>query len=473
MTVAIYIRVSTDEQAEQGYSLDAQKERLISYCHSQGWNDYKIYMDDGYTGTNINRPALKRMIRHIEDGKINGVLVYKLDRLSRKQKDVLALIEDVFEKHNVSFTSSMEKIDTSSAFGKAVLGVLAVFAQLDRDMIVERTTLGRRQRISMGKWYGGRVPFGYSWNKELQQLEINDSEARIVREIFKMYIDGHSKLEISEWASSRTDKRIIDHSTIRDIIARPIYKGVLSSSGKEFEGKHSAIVDSTIWDAAQLETRKRMDGATTLGEYLLTGLLQCGKCGSGIVHVKRKTQRNNKEYLYELYACKQQHVRYKDRKTSCNLGYIKRETIESFVVSKIKGISLDPLELKKRMQDESGEDDLEKVMNDLQSQLKGVLGSLENLYDAIQSGDIKASSVSERIRKLEEQRDSIENDIDDIIGGVDNTINVDEAITMVCSIGEAWDFMTEEEQKKAIRRVIKKVTLAGKNIDPEIDWIFS
>lgn len=155
MFAAIYVRVSTEEQAEQGYSIDVQKERLIAFCKSQGWEDYKLYIDDGYTGTNTNRPALKRLIRHIEAKKVHTVVVYKLDRLSRKQKDVLSLIEDVFEKNNVAFASSSEKFDTSTAFGKAMIGILAVFAQLERDMIIERTTSGRRQKISKGIWSGG------------------------------------------------------------------------------------------------------------------------------------------------------------------------------------------------------------------------------------------------------------------------------------------------------------------------------
>lgn len=207
MTVALYIRVSTDEQAEQGFSLDAQQEKLILYCKSKGWDDYKLYIDDGYTGTNTHRPALNRMLRHIEDKKIHFVLVYKLDRLSRKQKDILELIEDKFEKNNVSFNSHQEMIDTSTPFGKAMLGVLAVFAQLDRDMIIERLTVGRRQRVSEGKWYGGRVPFGYAWDKELQQLHIVPEEARLVKEIYRMYLEGHSRLSISEWASSRVSHR--------------------------------------------------------------------------------------------------------------------------------------------------------------------------------------------------------------------------------------------------------------------------
>lgn len=279
MIAALYIRVSTEEQAEHGFSIDAQKERLVAFSKSQGWENHKLYIDDGYTGTKMERPALKKMIRHIEEGKIHTVVVYKLDRLSRKQKDVLQLLEDVFEKNDVKFRSATEPFDTSTPFGKAMLGVLAVFAQLDRDMIIERTTTGRRTKVSQGDWYGGRVPFGYTWNKESKLLEIVPEEARIVKEIFNMYLQGHSRLSIAEWAASRTDERTIDHSTIRDMVARPIYAGNLINAGNINSGKHEAIIDQETWDRAQAETLKRKEGAATIGEYLLTGLLKCGICG--------------------------------------------------------------------------------------------------------------------------------------------------------------------------------------------------
>lgn len=257
MRVAIYIRVSTEEQAQHGYSIDAQKDRLIAYCTSQGWSDYKIYIDDGYTGTKMIRPALNRLIRHIEDGKIDLVVVYKLDRLSRKQLDVLYLLEEVFEKHNVGFKSATEPFETTTPFGKAMIGILAVFAQLERDMIVERTTIGRRQRVSKGEWYGGRIPFGYKMNRETKQLEIVPEEAKIIKEIYKMYLQGNSRLSIAEWAAERTKARVIDHSVIRNILSRPVYMGKLSNAGNVVDGKHEAIIDEKTWHAVQKETKER------------------------------------------------------------------------------------------------------------------------------------------------------------------------------------------------------------------------
>lgn len=472
MIAALYVRVSTEEQAEHGFSIDVQKERLIAFSKSQGWDDYKLYIDDGYTGTKIERPALKKMIRHIEEGKIHTVVVFKLDRLSRRQKDVLQLLEDVFEKNNVKFRSSTEPFDTSTPFGKAMLGVLAVFAQLDRDMIIERTTSGRRQKVSQGQWYGGRVPFGYKWNKEAKTLEIVPEDARIIKEIYNLYLQGQSRLSIAEWASSRTNERTIDHNIVRDILARPIYVGKLKNAGKVNKGNHEAIIDQETWDRVQAETLKRKDGATPLGEYLLTGLLKCGVCGGNIVHVKRITRKKDKEYIYELYACKQQHVRQKDRDNNCSLGYVRREKVEKFIIDQVKSFELFPKKIKQIIDSKNeGFYDQEITVDNLKSQLKKIDTNLENLYDAIQSGDIKASAVSDRIRKLEEQREVLENDIDDLNSDIPE-LNDSQTIEMVSQISMAWDYFTEDEQKAALRKLITCVILHGKENDPEIEWSF-
>lgn len=474
VVVGIYIRVSTDEQAEQGYSLDAQRERLEAYCISQGWQEFRIYMDDGYTGTNTNRPGLKRLIRHIEEQKINLVLVYKLDRLSRKQKDVLSLLEDVFEKNNVGFKSATEPFDTSTPFGKAMIGVLAVFAQLDRDMIIERLTTGRKQRISNGKWPGGRVPFGYNWDSATDMFFVNEEEARIVKEIFKMYLEGHSRLAISEWASKRTNARYIDHSTVREILARPVYKGVLRQSEQEVLGNFKPIVEEVVWDAVQEECQKRKDGAPPIGEYMLTGLMSCGVCGSSVVHVKRKTVKRGNTYSYDFYACKQQHVRAKDKKNNCSLGYVQRNIVEEFVVKSIKELSADTEKLKKLLNDENDSSNQEAALSQLRNELKQVNVGLENLYDAIQSGDLKASSVSNRIRQLEEQREALEMDIDEFIDlQPRESHSKKESFEALKLAGDVWDLFTEEEQKIMLHKLVKKVILKGKGIDPEIEWFFT
>lgn len=184
---ALYIRVSTLEQAQEGYSVGEQKERLIAYCKAKDWIIADIYVDGGYTGSNLNRPGIQKLIS--ETDKFDLVLVYKLDRLSRSQRDTLYLIEEVFRPKGVDFISMQESFDTSTPFGKAMIGLLAVFAQLEREQIKERTWMGRVARAKTGLHHGGgHIPIGYEY--EDGHLVINPYEAEQVRKIYEWYLAG-------------------------------------------------------------------------------------------------------------------------------------------------------------------------------------------------------------------------------------------------------------------------------------------
>lgn len=468
MRVALYLRVSTIEQRDEGYSLDNQKDRLTAYAKSQGWDDVSIYMDDGFTGTDMNRPGLKRLIRHCEEKLVQAVVVLKLDRLSRKQKDALYLLEDIFDKNGVIFKSATEPFDTSTPLGKAMIGVLAVFAQLERDMIVERTTAGRRQRVSQGNWYGGREPFGYAWNKESQVLEVVPEEAVIVQEIFTRYLQGQSMLSIGEWAQTVNKSRTFGHSNIRDTLIRPIYMGVLVNDGTLVEGNHESIIEKEQWHEVQIEYSRRHDGLTPIGEYLLTGLVRCGVCGSSTVHVRRSTKRYGKTYLYELYACKQQHVRAKERTNNCTLGYFRRSAVEEFVIDRIKSVSEDSAEIISEIKVNDNVDDSRLILS-LETKLEVIQAGMDNLYDGIQSGAIKAAAVSDRIKKLEEEREYLSVQLDSVKDNKPKKHTAMHVAGLIKQVGDAWDKLNEDERKRIIRTVVLNVVL-NKDGNHEIVW---
>ena len=161
----IYIRVSTPEQEKNGYSLNAQEEKLKSFALAKDYEVTKVYRDGGFSGAKLERPAMLEMIDDIENNKLDLVLVYKLDRLSRSQKNTMYLIEDVFLKNNVDFISMQESFDTTTSFGRAMIGILSVFAQLERDNIRERMTLGRMERIKRGFYMGGDMNVYFFYTK--------------------------------------------------------------------------------------------------------------------------------------------------------------------------------------------------------------------------------------------------------------------------------------------------------------------
>ena len=187
---ACYVRVSTDNQLEN-YSIEEQTDRLKAYCKAKDIHIVKFYTDGGYSGGNLNRPALQQMLTDIDHGIIDLVVVYKLDRLSRSQKDTLTLIEDRFLTRNVDFISINENFDTSTPFGRAMIGILSVFAQLEKDQITERFTMGRIGRAKNGYFHGGgNAPTGYDYIDG--NLVVNQYEALQVQELYNRFIKGYS-----------------------------------------------------------------------------------------------------------------------------------------------------------------------------------------------------------------------------------------------------------------------------------------
>ena len=179
--IALYSRVSTEIQKEN-YSIGEQQERMQKYCDAMKWTAYKFYTDAGFSGAKLDRPALQKLIHDVRSGKIERVLVYKLDRLSRSQKDILYLIEDVFLQNGCDFVSMSENFDTSSPFGRAMIGILAVFAQLEREQIKERMTMGREARAKEGKYAGSHLhPIGYDYING--ELVVNEFEKMQIQQI--------------------------------------------------------------------------------------------------------------------------------------------------------------------------------------------------------------------------------------------------------------------------------------------------
>ena len=190
MLVFGYVRVSTDSQIEN-YSIEEQTDRLKAYCKAKGWTLLHIYVDGGYSGGNTDRPALQEMLHEITQNHVDAVVVYKLDRLSRSQKDTLTLIEDKLLANNTDFVSINENFDTSTPFGRAMIGILSVFAQLEKDQITERFTMGRIGRSKAGYFHGGaNAPTGYDFKDGL--LIVNEYEAMQVRKVFSLFLAGKS-----------------------------------------------------------------------------------------------------------------------------------------------------------------------------------------------------------------------------------------------------------------------------------------
>ncbi|MCD7753322.1 MAG: recombinase family protein [Clostridiales bacterium] len=283
-TIAIYVRVSTQEQAKEGYSVDEQRERLRKYCEAHDWKLIKEYVDPGFSGAKLERPSIQQLIKDVEAGKISRVLVYKLDRLSRSQKDTLYLIEDVFLKNNTDFISMTENFDTSTPFGKAMIGILSVFAQLEREQIKERMSMGKEGRAKEGKWHGGvKVPIGYRFIDD--DLVVDPYEAHIVKTCFQEYASGKSVdyiLAELQAAGMKTSYGELTKPTIYFMLHNNVYIGIIRHNDQEFPGLHEAIVDRKTFDLCQARFEKNRNNPRWANAFepvtVLGGLLRC-PCG--------------------------------------------------------------------------------------------------------------------------------------------------------------------------------------------------
>ena len=397
MIVACYCRVSTENQIEN-YSIDEQKERLEAFCKAKGWSIGETFVDAGYSGGSIDRPALKRLLGCVKKKSFGAVVVYKLDRLSRSQKDTLYLIEDVFGKYGVSFVSVCENFDTGTAFGKAMIGILSVFAQLEKEQITERFTMGRIGRAKSGLYHGGSTaPTGYDYING--RLVINEYKAAQIREVFARYLRGESIHSIQKSMSERCGGWS-SHTLVRCVLKNPVYIGKIRFNGKEYDGEHPPIISEEIFFEAQRLMSERCTGHSAektpfRAGYLLSGLVFCGSCGARY-HADHGS--------YKCYSrSKTDKRRVID--ASCKNPNIKIEELDRFVCEEIKRSAIDLSKLPISSQDTSHTDEAAK------KRLSEIRAQSERLLDLFQNGDIPTDIISERLKLLENERKALEKSI--------------------------------------------------------------
>jgi site-specific DNA recombinase len=355
---AIYTRKSTEEGLQQEFnSLDAQREASEAYIASQkaeGWLCLReAYDDGGFSGGNLERPAMKRLMADIEAGKIDCVVVYKVDRLSRSLMDFSRVME-TFDKHGVSFVSVTQHFNTTHSMGRLTLNILLSFAQFEREIIGERIRDKIAAMRAKGKWAGGMPVLGYDVDRSgvSPKLVVNAAEAIQVRQIFAMYLEYRSllpvvkKLQELGWPNKvwrtrggRTrGGRIFDKPAVHSMLTNPLYVGKIKHKENEFEGEHDAIVDKETFDAVakMLVSHNRGKGQRLVNKHsaLLKGLLVCPHCGYKMVHVPTR----NGAKVYRYYSCQTAIKRGRD---ACAMGSVSAPIIEEAVVSDLRCIVAD------------------------------------------------------------------------------------------------------------------------------------
>lgn len=438
----LYARVSTDSQLE-GYSIDAQKEFLLSYAKSKDYTEFEYYIDGGYSGKDLNRPAIQKLIEDCKNHKIDAVFVFKLDRISRSQRDTLYLIEEVFNKYDVSFISMRENFDTSTPFGKAMIGVLSVFAQLERETILERTRIGLKKRAEAGLWRGGgKIPFPYRYDRNIGTLIPIPEQVELLHKMISLYISGKSFNAIGDIVG-------MDESLVETRILSITNTGKVPYKDEVYDGKHEAVVSDELYEEI-LRVNKVRSHEKYERHYLLSGKVYCGHCGA-----KYRYQKWGKRLIMYCYSQQKSKPRYiKD--PNCNNKRWDTFEVEDAVLEELFKMSLD-LDLFKKTFNIA----TVNVKNEYRTRLEEITKQINNLLNNIASG-IAVEETNNKINELEKEKETIEEKlIESEQKEKDNKVS----LNMIKNLKATWFDMDFDEQRRIIEHLIDKVIVNDNEIN--------
>jgi DNA invertase Pin-like site-specific DNA recombinase len=341
---AVYTRKSSEEGLEMGFnSLDAQREACEAYVASQRAEGWLLvadrYDDGGFSGGTLERPALKRLRGDIEAGKVDVVVVYKIDRLSRSLMDFSRLVE-VFDQHKVTFVSVTQSFNTTTSMGRLTLNVLLSFAQFEREVIGERIRDKFAASRKRGIWMGGWAPLGYEVRE--RKLVVNEADAKLVRSIFQRFLKTGSATTLAREliAESVRNKygKLIDKGILYKMLSNPVYVGVAVHKGVSYPGEHVGIIDRKVWDKVQARfqqnPRKRAGAARAQTPALLKGII-FGP--TGVAMSPTHTRKNGRLYRYYLSQ-----TVLKQGSSDCPVARVPAAEIEKIVIDQVRILLLSP-----------------------------------------------------------------------------------------------------------------------------------
>lgn len=478
---AIYTRKSTEEGLEQEFnSLEAQRDAGEAYVASQkseGWVCLpERYDDGGFSGGTMDRPALKRLLANAEAGKIDCIVVYKVDRLSRSLLDFSRIME-VLDRYGVSFVSVTQQFNTATSIGRLLLNVLLSFAQYEREIIGERTRDKMSAARRRGKWVGGMPILGYDVRPEGGGLVINEAEAERVRAIFDLYLAEESLLATAKELARRGWKtkgwvtregrvrtgRAFDKTALHNLLRNATYAGKVRYQKQMYEGEHAAIVSVESWvEVQRLLRRNGMNGGQAVRNRhgaLLQGLLRCDPCGTAMVH----TYSRKGEKRYRYYVCSRA---MKEGWQACPTKSLPAAEVESFVLAEIRKIGQDP-RLVKEITDRvraGAEERMEALRRervgrerDLRraaSELSGLARLRPGDADGKEAVTARLADLQDRIRAAEEAVRSVEGEI----GALEREMVSDDEISVALArFDPVWQQLTMREQSRLIHLLVEKV----------------
>jgi len=482
LSTAIYVRVSTEEQAQEGYSIRAQIEKLKSYALLKEWDIFDVYADEGISGKNIiDRPQVNRLIQDIEDGNVNNVLVFKVDRLTRNTKNLIELV-DLFDENKCAFNSLCESIDTDTPSGRMFLKIIGIFAEFERENISERVRLGKERMVKEGYTLANySMSYGYTKDKGEKVQQIDKTEAKIVKEIFNMFVEKN--MSMTGIAAALNNRKIPtkrnalywDARTIKFILTNPTYIGKVRYNITdeeryfEAEGHHKRIISDKIYNMAQnkinnmptyLKTKKPKD------ESYYCGVLFCGVCGSKYTTHNCSFKRgiNGEKVRQTSYKCNRRaHHKGEASCTNCNISHFKMEMAFVEYIKTLHDLhSVGNINIENNVHDDKI---LMEAINSNEKQVNDLLNRKKQIMEKYVAGSIEFDDYKSMLevhnQKLEALDEEISSQKENLSKSQELTVLPNDLIT---NIRENWAYLADRERMIFMQRFVKKIVI---NVEKE------
>ena len=451
MECVAYMRVSTEKQAEEGNGLESQKRDIELYCRKNELIILDWYIDDGYTGANMNRPELQRLINDCSRKRVKCVVAFKLDRLSRSMVDGIYMIERVFQPNNIIFKCVHDSVSYDSPMEQAYTQMMAVFAQLDKNTMLLRMRGGMLERVKQGYWMGGgNTPYCYSYSKEKGILIPIPERADQANRAMDLFIAGNSDLAI---------QRILGYSTervVRSILTGVVNIGKIPYKGNVYQGMHEPIFDEERFELAQQirkTRRKTKSYCQNLTPNMLTGLCYCGVCGCKMRYQKWTNG------VKKIYCCSRSKDLYylPNYNHDCNNSIEWADNIESIVESEMLKISVNLSKYKPR--------EKENKIDIMLSQLEKEKLKLKRLYELYADGnDTVLEMIKSQETKIIELKKSIKEEKKSDVSTPKKQF-VYENIKKLADGGEDID---KPSKNKILKTIIDKIIIVNGNVEIQL-----
>ena len=483
---AIYTRKSTEEGLEQEFnSLDAQRESGEAFIVSQrheGWTVMpQRYDDGGFSGGNMERPAMERLIEDVMNHRVDCVVVYKVDRLSRSLLDFAKIIE-TFDRNGVSFVSVTQQFSTTTSMGRLTLNILLSFAQFEREIIGERIRDKVAAAKRKGKFTGGTPPLGYDVDPEKTRLVVNREEAKVVKHVFQRFTEIGSPLTIAEELNKKgittkawmTKKGIFreGHPWNKMHVYRALYNrtylGEVMHKDKTYPGEHEAIISRDLWERAHAviedNKRNRSQHVRSKAPALLKGLIRCGACDKAMSPVSTGTAHKN----YRYYTCGRA---AKSGYNNCPVKSVPAGEIEGAVIHQLRSIFRSPEMVAQtyRATRELEAEELERLRSE-RPELESRLAELKQTASRLLDSGASDRDTTDEIRRTNEEfintQHRLQNVDDEIQGMQARLVSERDVAECLRRLDPIWDELFPLEQSRIVQLLIERVTIStdGMNI---------